>query len=127
LRTQLSDWQVKTREDRDQMKYVSMNYQTAAHVGNSITTYQIPFPEGVDGFMIKTVRVISDENVSFIADLMDGNSELSIYESLEEIKFHYDQVDLPYKPVEKAFFVRIFNKGNLTTKFTIDIRGLEVK
>jgi hypothetical protein len=127
LRTQLSDWQVKTREDREEMKYASVTYQTTAHVGNMITTYQIPFPDGVDGFMLKTFRVVSDENVSFVADLMDGNSNVSIYESLEEIKFLYDQVDLPYKPAERAFFVRIYNKGNLTTKFTIDIRGLEVK
>lgn len=127
MRTQLSDWQVKNRQERDQMKYVSTSYQTVAHIGSSLVTYRIPFPEGIDGFMIKTVRVISEENVAFVVDLMDGNSEFSIYESLEEIKFHYDQVDLPYKPTEKAFFVGITNRSNLTTKFTIDIRGIEVK
>lgn len=127
MRTQLSNWQIKQYKERDQMKYVSVNETTIAHVGNSIVTYEIPFPEGVEGVMIKTIRIESEENVSFVVDLMDGATNLSIYESLEEIKFHYDQVDIPYKPEEKKFFVRIHNKGNLTTKFNIDIRGIEVK
>lgn len=127
MRTQLSNWQIKSYEERDQMKYVSVSHKTIAHVGNNITTYEVPFPKGIDGFMIKTIRITSEENVAFVIDLMDGATESSIYQSLEEIKFHYDQVDIPYKPIEKSFFVRIHNKGNLTTKFTIDIRGIEVR
>jgi hypothetical protein len=126
MRTQLSNWQIKSREERDQMKYVSVSQKTIAHSGNSIVDYEIPFPDGVDGFMVKTIRVTSEENVAFIVDLMDGETGYSIYESLEEIKFHYDQVDIPYKPSERTFFVRIHNKGNVTTRFTIDIRGIEV-
>ena len=126
MRTRLSSWQTKSNEERDQMKYVSVSHTTIAHVGTDVVLYEIPFPEGIDGFMIKTVRVTAEDNVAFTVQLMDGNTAYSIYQSLEELKFHYDQVDIPYKPEERAFFVQLHNKGNLTTKFTIDIRGIEV-
>lgn len=126
MRTQLSNWQLKSYKERDQMKYVEVNHDTIAHVGNSIVNYQIPFPDGVEGFLINTIRVTSEQNVSFVVLLMDGNTNIPIYESLEEIKYHYDQVSIPYKPSDKNFYIQIQNKGNLTTKFKVDIRGIEV-
>lgn len=127
MRTRLSSWQVNELQGRDTMQYIEMKHTTVAHAGNGIVTYQIPFPEGVAGLIIKTIRITSLENSSFIVDLMDGNTNYSIYESLEETKFHYDNVDIPYKPIEQALFVRIHNKGSLTNKYEIDIRGIEVK
>lgn len=126
MRTQLSNWQLKSYKERDQMKYVEVNYKTISHTGNAITRYEIPFPDGTDGVLINTIRVTSEENVAFVVGLMDGSTPTSIYESLEEVKFHYDQVSIPFKPKERMFFVNIHNKGNLTTKFTIEIRGIEV-
>lgn len=108
------------------MKYVSTNYKTVAQVGNSTVLYKVPFSDGVDGINIKTIRVESDENVAFVVSLLDSETGYPIYESLEELKIHYDQVDIPFKPVERNFFIRIFNKSNLTTKFTFDIKGIEV-
>lgn len=116
------------REENDaHMKYVSVHHDTIAHVPDAIVTYTIPFPDGVEGINIKTIRVESEQNIKFVIDLMDGNSNISIYESNEEIKFQYDQVDIPYKPDDKKMYVRLQNKGSLTTKFHIEIRGIEVK
>lgn len=127
MRTQLNDWQIRVRENQDEMKYVSIEYSTVAHSPSEVVIYPIPFPEGVLGINIKTIRVQSVEAVPFFIDLMDGASNETIYESLEEMQMQYDQVDLPYKPVEKKLFVRIHNKGNVATKFKISVRGIEVK
>lgn len=127
MRTQLNDWQIRVRENQDEMKYVHIEHKTVAHSPSEVVIYPIPFPEGVLGINIKTIRVLSEEAVPFFIDLMDGASNETIYESLEEMQKQYDQVDLPYKPVEKKLFVRIHNKGNVATKFSIDIRGIEVK
>lgn len=127
MRTQLSGWQVKRNGDDAGMKYVELTHDTIAHVANDIVIYRIPFADNIDGLSIKTIKVVSEQNLKFIVDLMDGDTSDSIYESLEEIKFHYDQVDIPYRPSERALYVRIHNRGTITTKFTITVRGIEVK
>lgn len=128
MRTQLSGWQVKERNGDDAgMKYVELTHSTIAHVANGIVVYRIPFPDNVDGLSIKTIKVVSEQTLQFVVDLMDGDTTDSIYESLEELKFHYDQVDIPYRPSERALYVRIHNKGTVTTKFAITVRGIEVK
>lgn len=128
MRTRLSPWQVKQSEtEGGSMKYVSVNHTTNAHVPNDTVVYQIPFPDGIEGVLISTIRIESVENVPFVVDLLDGNTTKTIYESLEELRFQYDQVNIPYKPSEKSFFVRIHNKGGVTTKFNIEIRGVEVR
>lgn len=128
MRTQLSGWQIRGRDGDDSaMKYVELTHVTISHVANAIETYRIPFPEALDGLSIKTIKVVSEQNLKFVVDIMDGETTDSIYESLEEIKFHYDQVDIPYRPSERALFVRIHNKGSVTTKFTITVKGIEVK
>jgi len=130
MRTRLSQWQVKDSDKGDEMsmKYVSVDHTTAAHLLNDIVVYRIPFPAGIEGVLIHTIRIQSDMKNIFTADLMDGeNTSKTIYESLEEDSFHYDQVNVPYKPNDKAFFVRMQNKSGPTTKFKIEIRGIEVK
>lgn len=129
MRTKLSPWQIKNggQAGDGSMRYVGVNHTTLAHVANESVIYRIPFPIDVDGVLISTIRVESELNVVFTVDLMDGNTNKTIYESLEETKFQYDQVNVPYKPSEKAFFVRILNKSGSTTKFNIEIRGVEVK
>lgn len=128
MRTRLSGWQIHNK-DRDDlsMRYVEIKHDTIAHVSNDIVTYRIPFADGVEGLSIKTIRVVSEQNLKFVVDLMDGPTQESIYGSLEEIKFHYDQVDIPYLPSDKALFIRIHNKGSITTKFSITVKGIEVK
>lgn len=129
MRTRLSPWQIKNGvgEGAGSMKYIGVDYTTIAHVANESVIYRIPFPADVEGVLVHTIRVESELNVAFTVDLMDGNTNKTIYESLEETKFHYDQVNVPYKPSEKAFFVRILNKSGSTTKFNIEIRGVEVR
>lgn len=128
MRTRLSAWQIREREGEDTgMKYVELNHDTIAHVKNGIVTYRIPFPDKMDGLSIKTIKVVSEEHNSFVVTLMDGDTSDFIYESLEESKFHYDQVDIPYRPSERALYVRIHNRGTVTTKFSITVRGIEVK
>lgn len=129
MRTRLSQWQMKgsIEGDENAMKYVSVDYVTAAHLLNDSVIYRIPFPVGVDGVLIHTIRVESDMVNVFTVDLMDGDNAKTIYESLDETRFHYDQVNVPYKPDDKAFFVRMRTKSGPTTKFKIEIRGVEVK
>lgn len=128
MRTKLSRWQIKELSERDdQMRYVELIHTTVAHVSNDIVTYRLDFPVGVAGIQINTIRVESMEDVPFTVNLMDGNTDTTIYESNIENKLHYDSVVIPYKPSEAAVFVRIHNRGSLTTKFTITIRGVEVR
>lgn len=127
MRTRLSDWQIKNGGGEGTMKYISLEHQSVSHLGFDNVIYEIPFPDNVDGVMIKTIRVDSEQDVPFVVSLLDGSSGPSIYQSVQEQKFHYDQVDIPYKPDERAFYVLIEHEGNLTTKFKIDIRGVEVK
>ena len=126
-RTRLSSWQIPVQEERGKMNYVQLKYDTIAHVANDTVVYKIDFPKGIEGINIKTIRIISDERVAFIARLLDDEGDFPIYETLEEIQYQYDNVDIAYKPNKKAIFVEILNKGDLTTKFHIDIRGIEVK
>ena len=127
MRTQLNDWQIRARENENEMKYVHIPYQTVAHSPAEIVTYPVPFPADIKGINIKTIRIVSEESLNFVVSLMDGNTEDVIYESLDELGMQYDQVDIPYKPAEQKLFVRIHNKGSVATRFTIDVRGLEVK
>lgn len=126
-RTQLSGWQIPSIESSGKMKYIELSHSTVAHVANSIVVYRLNLPDDIDGINLKTIRVISDENLSFVVRLMDGDTDMPIYESLEEIKYQYDNVDIPYKPTERAVFVEIHNKGTITTKYHINLRGIEVK
>lgn len=127
-RTVLSGWQIR-REDRDDipMKYVELNHITKAHIPNDNVVYRLSFPDKVEGISIKTIRIVAEDNVPFMVDILDESLTESIYESLEETKYHYDQVDIPYLPTDKALFVNIHNRGSVTTKFDIKIKGLEVR
>lgn len=128
MRTRLSSWQMPTVvSDGDSMKYSEIKYTTPAHVGNSEVTYKIPLPEGQAGILIHTLRVSAQTNVAFVVSLMDGNSSNVIYESNQEIRFHYDQVIIPYKPVDGFLYLKVYNKGDIASKFDITIRGVEVK
>lgn len=109
------------------MKFVEVNYTTDAHVGSDIVTYRLDFPQDVMGFNIKSVKVRSEENIAFTVDIMEEDNVDVIYQSTEEIKYHYDNIDIVHFPSVKAFFVRIHNRGSLATKFNIQIRGIEVK
>jgi hypothetical protein len=128
MRTKFSPWQIKNGWGEDiAMKYVGVDYDTATHVGNESVIYKIDFPEGIDGVLIHTLRIESDISIAFTVDLMDGISTQTIYESIDETKFQYDQVNVPYKPSTKAFYVRLRNKSGIATRFNIQIRGIEVK
>lgn len=127
MRTRLSSWQVKTQKEQDTMKYVEASIVTGAHVGSDIVTYRIDFPQDVVGFNIKSIKVKSEENIAFTVDIMEEDNVDVIYQSTEEIKYHYDNIDIVHLPSVKAFFVRIHNRGSLTTKFNIQIKGIEVK
>lgn len=127
MRTRLSSWQVKTQKEQDTMKYVEASTVTGAHVGSDIVTYRIDFPQDVVGFNIKSIKVKSEENIAFTVDIMEEDNVDVIYQSTEEIKYHYDNIDIVHLPSVKAFFVRIHNRGSLTTKFNIQIKGIEVK
>ncbi|WP_422661731.1 hypothetical protein ACK8P5_25595 (plasmid) [Paenibacillus sp. EC2-1] len=128
MRTQFSPRQLSGIKTGDEaMRYVQVKYSTPAHGKNETITYSIPLPADVDGIMINTIRVLSQENLTFVADLMDGPTGPSIYESLDELRFLYDQVNIPYKPSDKTLYIRILNKGDISTKYEIDIRGVEVK
>lgn len=127
MRTRLSEWQIKGLKGSGQLKYLQINKLTPSHVANDVVTYPIDLPEGADGVNIKTISVQSDQsNNAFIVMLMDGATENRIYESREEIGYHYDNIDIPYKPTDKKVYVRIHNRGSVSTKFKIDIRGIEV-
>lgn len=127
MRTRLSGWQVKTQKEQDTMRYVEASLKTNAHVGSDIVTYRLDFPAEVMGFNVKSIKVQSEENVAFTVDVMEEDNIDVIYQSTEEIKYHYDNVDIVHYPNVKAFFVRIHNRGSLTTKFNIQIKGIEVK
>lgn len=127
MRTRLSSWQIKEREENNYMKYVEAKYTTIAHLPESIVTYQINFPQNVEGFNIKSIKVKSEENTLFNIVLLDADNNDKIYESFYETQYHYDNVDLVYKPKNKYFLVRIHNQSLLTTKYHIEIKGIEVK
>lgn len=127
MRTRLSSWQVKSNREHETMKYVEVKLNTAAHVGSNTVTYRLDFPKDVDGFNIKSIKVKSEENIEFTVAIMDEDNVDFIYQSLEEIKYHYDNIDIVHRPVTKAFFVKIHNRGSLTTKFSIEIKGIEVR
>ena len=127
MRTRLSSWQVKTQEDNETMKYVEVKHSTDSHVGSDAVIYKIDFPEDVEGFNIKAIKVKSVENIAFTVTIFEEDGIDVLYQSVEEIKYHYDVVDLVYKPTVKSFYVQIHNRGSLTTKFDIQIRGIEVK
>lgn len=127
MRTRLSSWQIKEREENNYMKYVEVKYTTIAHLPESIVTYQINFPQNVEGFNIKSIKVKSEENALFNIVLLDADNNDKIYESFYETQYHYDNVDLVYKPNNKYFLVRIHNQSLLTTKYHIEIKGIEVK
>lgn len=110
------------------MKFVKLTMTTVAHTPNATTTYRLPLPKDVKGIQINTIKIVSVENVRFTIDIMDGNTQETIYESNEELRYQYDNVFIPYKnDADPAIYVRLTNKGNLATKFDIDIRGVEVK
>ncbi len=127
MRTRLSSWQVKTQEEQETMKYVEVNFDTPAHVGSDEVIYKIDFPVDVQGFNIKAIKVKSLETIGFTVAILEEDGIDVLYQSVEETKYHYDVVDLVYKPNVKSFFVKVHNRGSLTTKFNIQIRGIEVK
>lgn len=129
-RTRLSPWQYQSSGAGGEgtMKFVKLTHTTPAHVANGTVTYRIPFPTGVTGIQINTIKIVSIENIRFTVDIMDGNTSETIYESNEELKYQYDNVFIPYKnDADPALYVRLSNKGGIATKFDIDIRGIEVK
>ena len=109
------------------MRYVEVNFDTPAHIGSGEVTYKIDFPDDVQGFNIKAIKVKSLEAIGFTVAILEEDGIDVLYQSVEEIKYHYDVVDLVYKPNAKSFFVKVHNRGSLTTKFNIQIRGIEVK
>lgn len=127
MRTRLSGWQVKTEREQDTMKYVEVKFKTPAHVGSDAITYKLDFPAEVEGINVKSIKVKSEENIAFTAAIMEQDGVDVIYQSLEEVKYHYDNVDILYLPAIKAFFVHLHNRGSLTTKFDIEIKGIEVR
>ena len=127
MRTRLSSWQVRQREETETMVYTEATLDTPSHPGTSSTIYTIPFPAGVEGMNIKSIKIRSVESVEFQVTILEEGTGDVLYESLNETKVHYDMVDLVYKPVMKAFQVQIHNRGSLATKFNIQIKGIEVR
>lgn len=127
MRTQLSSWQLKEQGGHQQMKYVELHYSSPAHLAGETISYPIDFPLNVEGINIKSIKAVSDENIEFSIALIDAVNHDIVYESLDEIKMHYDTIDLVYKSTNKRIIARFINKGALTTKFTVTIKGIEVK
>ena len=127
MRTRLSSWQVRDEGEAETMRYSEATFDTPAHPGTSAVIYDVPFPSGVEGLNIKSIKVRSVEPVEFQVTILEEDANEILYESVNETKVHYDMVDLVYKPSTKTFRVRIQNRGSLSTKFNIQIKGIEVR
>lgn len=126
MRTRLSAWQIKAQKEQEQMKYVEASYETTTLAGNMSSSYFIPFPEGVSGMNIKSIKVSSAEFVPFIFKALEDDGSV-LYESGEETKEVYDAVDIVYKTDNKGLSVVLQNRGVITTKFKVKINGIEVR
>lgn len=114
------------------LQYVEMDYNTSSIPVGQTGIFDIPFPQGVQGILIKTIFVQAQtDGAIFDTQILTADTGgRVIYKSTQVSNVLYDMVDLPYKDGSgnNQLHLMIENTGTSTvaSTFTVIITGIAI-